>query len=188
MKNYALNDEDKKNFICNLRYTDTSIIACMADGSEEEHPNNREELISLLERMKQQVLDADVYLNRQKSNLKESVKKLVSVLLCIAAIIIINSPFYNYPINVCVYFVCFLSLLDKVFKCLDYILDSKKNIDDVKKHRLYIENMDALSNCLTHNFSKVSDKTKELVKSGLDINKVDQISKKEMEFIVGDRP
>ena len=35
---------------------------------------------------------------------------------------------------------------------------------------------------------KASDPSKELVKSGLDINKVDQISKKEMEYIVGDRP
>ena len=160
----------------------------VGNGTEEIHPNSREELISLLERMKQQVLDADVYLNRQKSDLKEHVKELNSLLLCIAAIIIINIPFYNYPINVVIFFVCFLSLLDKVFKCLDYILDSKKNIDDVKKNRLYIENMDSLSNCLTYNFSKVSDKTKELVKSGLDINKVDQISKKEMEYIVGDRP
>ena len=65
------------------------------------------------------------------------------------------------------------------------IINSKKNIDDVIKHRLYVKNMDMLNNSVSLDLSKVSEPTKELLSNGIDINKVDSVSRKEMEYIVG---
>ena len=181
MKNYAMTEEDKKRFILRLKFTDTSIIPCMADGSEEIHENNREELTSLLERMKQQVLDADEYYKYLKKELfhsKEIFKfcGIALVLVILLCLLMHNSS--NYKLFA--YFEG--TLISTISICyLPSFIKTKRNINDVIKNRLFIENMDSLNDI---DLSKVNKKTREAMTDGLDINKVDKMSRREVESLV----
>ena len=186
MKDYSINEEEKKKFICNLKIVDGKIVAYLADGTEEIHPYNKEELVSLLEIMKLQVIDADEYFNREKIKLKNSIHNLIFRFLAMAFILIIDIPYLGSSSLIVFGFTIGETLIFRAaIADIKNIINSKKNIDDVIKHRLYVKNMDMLNNSVSLDLSKVSEPTKELLSNGIDINKVDSVSRKEMEYIVG---
>ena len=181
MKNYAMTEEEKKNFILRLKFTDTNIVACMADGSEEEHPNNREELISLLERMKQQVLDSDEYfkkINKRYNHSKEIFKFCGVVLLLIGLLYLPLNSLNSYRLVTYIEGII-ISLIG--FSNIPFFIKTKKNLNDVVKNRLFVQNMDSLNDI---DLSKVNKKTREVMANGLDINKVDKMSRREVESLV----
>ena len=181
MKNYAMTEEDKRSFILRLKFTDTSIIAYMADGTEKEYPNNREELISLLKIMEQQVKESDEYFKKLKKDYfhKKEVFKFCGIVLVLVFLLYI-AMHNSYSYRVLAYFEA--SLISVIGLCnIPSFIKKKKNYNDIIKNRLFIENMDSLNDI---DLSKVRKKTREKIGDSLDINKVDKMSKREVESLV----
>ena len=190
MKDYSMTEEEKKSFICNLKFVGKEIRVYLADGSKEIHPNNREELISIFERMKQQVMGADEFLKNQKKYYRRYLRISIFSSALIILLMVAGFPVWG-SLSLSDKFILFTYMLligIVIPGSIDNLIDCKRNIDDVMKHRLYLENMDILNNSLSLDLSKVSEPTKELLTDGIDINKVGKIKKRELEYIVGDRP
>ena len=181
MKDYSITEEDKKNFILRLKFTDTSIIACMADGREEEYPYNREELISLLKRMEQQVKNSDNYLNilNQKHYRLKEIFKLCGILSLLVAIMfaILHNSYYFRLLG----YIEWGIIATTGMGMIPSFIKNKKKINDVLKNRLYVENIDLLNDI---DLSKVRKKAREKIGDSIDINKVDKMSKREIESLV----
>ena len=71
MKNYSINEYQEKTFILNYNIENEEIIVNLASGSNYKLPYTKENEIMILERMKEQVLNANEFLKHAESKEKK---------------------------------------------------------------------------------------------------------------------
>ncbi len=143
MLNYTLDEKDDELFILYLSFENNYILAHMADGKTIRYVNTKDNLDMLLEKMKQQVLNTDIFsnvLSRSMSRLN-----LIEVLLSIglsANLYVIISNSSDSP--VASYLFEMLGGVVFFFKTSSYVR-CRRLINDLKKNKLFVLNEELFS-------------------------------------------
>lgn len=178
MKSYSVDEEKIKNFIKKYEKENDEIIIHYADGNNTRISNNIDNEKEILNRMKQQVIDAENY----KKDILLTIKVACIVIGIFAAgsigILAISTPFINSIIDV-----LYLLLGTTLFSSVAYIgmgstiRKQKEILKDIEKNQLFLENEELFQTKLgdinVPNY--VNEKTKQVISNIVD-NKKDNSS------------
>lgn len=191
MKDYSLNYEDSKTFILNYKIEDNQIIVNLASGEEYIIPYSLENEKKLLEQMKEQVLDSDVFKSKQEKRFSVAWKWAIwsSAMLVFNAVVLATGS-SSLPIvsGLCAGWFVF-DITYRVYS----MIDSKKKIKDVNKNRMFLNNEELLNEKVKSNqniLSNTNTKTKEFVASTpedaqvFSLNTMDKIKYQELKTIL----
>ena len=191
MKDYSLNYEDSKTFILNYKIEDNQIIVNLASGEEYIIPYSLENEKKLLEQMKEQVIDSDVFKSKQEKRFSVAWKWAIwsgAMLVFNAVVLATGSSSLPIVNGICAGWFVF----DTTYRVYSMI-DSKKKIKDVNKNRMFLNNEELLNEKVKSNqniLSNTNTKTKELVASTpedaqvFSLNTMDKIKYQELKTIL----
>ncbi len=193
MKNFAMKRKDSKLFILKYKVEENQIRISLASKETYIIPYTLENEKNILSKMKQQVLSADAFENKQKKKFSDAIVNLVVPLFLIGVAIYVLVIEQNKISIVWPIVVISLSGL-MIFSALMVMRKSKKRIKDIYKNRLFIanerklnENVKMNQNVLYH----TSSRTKEVVSSMLlkhqsafTFNTVDKMKYRELKQIL----
>lgn len=191
MKDYSLNYEDSKTFILNYKIEDNQIIVNLASGEEYIIPYSLENEKKLLEQMKEQVIDSDVFKSKQEKRFSVAWKWAIwsgAMLVFNAVALATGSSSLPIVNGICAGWFVF----DTTYRVYSMI-DSKKKIKDVNKNRMFLNNEELLNEKVKSNqniLSNTNTKTKELVASTpedaqvFSLNTMDKIKYQELKTIL----
>lgn len=191
MKDYSLNYEDSKTFILNYKIEDNQIIVNLASGEEYIIPYSLENEKKLLEQMKEQVIDSDVFKSKQEKKFSVAWKWAIwsgTMLVFNAVVLATGSSSLPIVNGICAGWFVF----DTTYRVYSMI-DSKKKIKDVNKNRMFLNNEELLNEKVKSNqniLSNTNTKTKELVASTpedaqvFSLNTMDKIKYQELKTIL----
>lgn len=188
MYNYTLEKEQKSFFILSYEIKNNKIILKLANGEKYPVPYTLENEMKVLEKMKEQVRQSESFLYEQENIYKRSrnlfVFTLISASLLLGCGILAN--------NISLIVFSSLYFMTTPFSIL-FAKKAKKNIDDIHKNKLFLENEVKLNekmkteNNVLYNTNK---KTKETInqihakQEEISINTIDQISLSELNKIM----
>ena len=176
MKNYSINEYQKKSFILNYCVKDNNIIVNLANGNNYMIPYSIENEKMILERMRDQVIDSkEFYDNIVK---KEKKYEIIMFLLCFFTINI----YYFMGMNILMPFLYAFSIKS----IWDYV-NISKYVDDYKKNLLFINNSDIFksNNITKKDLLDVSKKTRKIMKEhDITLNDLDNIDYEDIAYIV----
>lgn len=193
MKNFAMKKKDSKTFILNYKVEENQIRMHLASKETYVIPYTVENEKNVLGRMKQQVLNADAFENKQKKKFSDAIVNLLVALFLIGiATYVLIFRKQNIPIFIPIVVISFGGLM--VLAAVIAMKKSKKKIKDIYKNRMFIahekklnENIKSNQNILYH----TSSRTKEVVSSMLlkhqaafTFNTVDKMKYKELKQIL----
>lgn len=195
MKDYSLNLEDSKTFVLNYTIKGNEITVNLANGENYVIPYTTENEVKLLERMKIQVLQSDQFMIKQEKRFSKSWKWAiwdVSILaLNVFSIITFASRYNVLPTEgsgMCISWFVF----DVAYR-INSMIDSKKNINDINKNRMLLNNEERLNEKVKENYNILAHtdkKTKEIVHSTpvdqpvFTLNSIDKIKYEELKQIL----
>ncbi|MGM9876658.1 MAG: hypothetical protein ACI310_05470 [Bacilli bacterium] len=147
MKDYSLNDDERKNFVLNYDKTDESITVNFAGGNSYVIPNTESNENKLESKMIEQVLNCD----DKESRLKKS--NTISVLFTVAAIIlasiglsIINGITIINKLIISIVAGIVLSI--PVF--IVNVIVNNKLLKDIKKNKFFVEHQEVINRGLNN--------------------------------------
>lgn len=193
MKNFSMKRKDSKMFILKYKVEENQIRIVLASKETYIIPYTLENEKNVLGKMKQQVLNADAFENKQKKKFSDAIVNLVVALFLIGIAIYVlvvrnNSIVIAWPIVVIV----LGSLM--FLTAIKAMRQSKKKIKDIYKNRLFITNEKKLNDNVRINQNVLyhtSSRTKEVVSSMLlkkqpafTFNTVDKMKYKELKQIL----
>lgn len=191
MKDYSLNYDDSKTFILNYKIEDNQIIVNLASGEEYIIPYSLKNEKKLLEQMKEQVLDSNLFKSKQEKRFSVAWKFAIwSSAMVVFNAIVLATGRSSLPIlsGLCAGWFVF----DTIYRVYSMI-DSKKKIKDVNKNRMFLNNEELLNEKVKSNqniLSNTNTKTKKLVASTpedaqvFSLNTMDKIKYQELKTIL----
>lgn len=193
MKDYSTSFEEYERFILNYIIKGDVIKINLASGEIYVIPYTRKNEKKIIEKMKNQVLNSDKFLEKEEKRYSASCKwlKLDSIFLGLNIIaLILGLP---EQIITDIVSLCSLILSLGLITNLYVFNTSKNNIRDVEKNRLIVENEDKINENIKVNENvlyKTTFETKDLVESApkdepaITINNADNIPYKDIKRIV----
>ena len=192
MKDYSLNLEDSKTFVLNYTVKDNQITVKFANGENYVIPYTTENEVKLLKRMKTQVLQSDEYMSNQQKIFSSSWEWAIwSVSMLALNGIALASDNSYLPIIVNGMFASWFAF-DLGYRIYSMV-DSKRNIKDINKNRMLLNNEERLNEKVkvNHNvLAHTNKKTKEIVHSApvnqpvFTLNSIDKIKYEELKKIL----
>ncbi len=193
MKDYSLNLEASKTFILNYIVKDNQIIVNLANGENYVIPYTIRNEKKILKRMKAQVLQSDEFISKQEERFSKSWKWVLFSLyvldICFG-VLIGNSVA---PIISVVCAICGSGFLFNLGYRIYSMIDSKRNIKDVKKNKMLLDNEKRLNKKVKENYNvlaNIDEKTRELIHSTpanqpvFTLNSIDKIKYKTLKQIL----
>ena len=195
MKDYSLNLEDSKTFVLNYTIKGNEITVNLANGENYVIPYTTENEVKLLEKMKIQVLQSEQFMIKQEKRFSKSWKWAiwdVSILALNVFSVITFASRYNVLLTkgggMCVSWFVF----DIAYR-INSMIDSKKNIKDINKNRMLLNNEERQNEKVKENYNILAHtdkKTKEIVHSipvdqpVFTLNSIDKIKYEELKQIL----
>lgn len=191
MKDYSLNYDDSKTFILNYKIEYNRIIVNLASGEEYIISYLSENEKKLLEKMKEQVLDSDLFKSKQEKRFSLAWKLAIwNGTMLVFNTVLLATRSSSLPIvnGICAGWFVF----DTIYRVYSMV-DSKKKIKDVNKNRMFLNNEELLNEKIKLNqniLSNTNTKIKELVASTpkdtqvFSLNTMDKIKYQELKTIL----
>lgn len=191
MKDYSLNLEDSKTFVLNYTVKDNQITVNLANGENYVIPYTTENEVKLLKRMKTQILQSDEFMNKQEKRFSRSWKWAIwSASMIALNIISLASGNSAVPVlsGICASWFVF----DVGYRIYNMV-DSKRNIKDINKNKMLLNNEERLNEKVKENYNILAhtdEKTKEIVHSTpvdqpvFTLNSIDKIKYEELKQIL----
>ncbi len=169
MKNFAMRRKDSKTFILNYKVEDNQIRIHLASKEKYIIPYTLENEKNILGRMKQQVLNAEAFENKQKKQFSDAIVNLILALFIVGIsvyLLIVNPK--NIMIAWPIVAISLGGLLS--FFAMVAMKKSKKKIKDIYKNRMFIAHEKKLNESIKNNQNilyHTSSRTKEVISSML---------------------
>lgn len=195
MRDYSLNLEDSKTFVLNYTIKENQIIVNLAKGENFIIPYTPENEKKLLEIMKTQVLMSDRFMKTQEKRFSMSWKlTILSVFMLMYNVFVLASGKSILPVGsgLC----AGLFVFNIIYNVLGMV-DSKKNINDIKKNLTLVYNEERLNEKVKKNpyvlaniLAITDEKSKGMVSSTptephvFTLNNTDGISYRQLEKIL----
>ncbi len=171
MKDYSLNDNDRKNFILNYKIVGQKIKINYADSTSEFVTYTKKKEEEILETMKMQISRSKLY---KKQAEERYIKAKKCIVFCLSLLLLTNAILlkeYTPLLKLANYIKYFdLILLSTSLVSVGYFKVVSK---DLKKNKLYLEKEEKILNLL-NNQKKLNDKQKE--KIDINVNTIDKVS------------
>lgn len=163
MKDYSLNSDSVKDFILNYRVDKdkNQIIIHLANGISKIIPFTIENEKNTLKKMKIQVLSSNEFMSKQEKRFSRSWKFAIwdASMITNSIISVVNGNCVAPTLN----FLCASYLAFDIIFRVYFMLDTKRNITDIKKNKLFIDNEEEINKSIQTNqtiLSKVVNKNK----------------------------
>lgn len=191
MKDYSLDYENSRTFVLNYSVNNNQITVNLASGENYVIPYTIENEKKLLIRMKTQVLQSNDFMDEQEKRFSKSWKWIIYSASMIAINVIVlasGSSIIPMVSKICAGWFVF----DIGYRIYSMI-DSKRNIKDVRKNKMLIENEEILNEKIKENpnvLANTTEKTKEIVSSipvgqpVFTLNNIDKIKYEELKQIL----
>lgn len=169
MKDYSLDNVEKKDFILNYEIKDNDIFIKYADGRRGIVPNNLENVQKIICKMEEQVIDSKVLLKVFNTQIKNSSKMVVicSILLGLLSLCSLANLVFLLTTGI---------VLGMDLIAISKLISSNIKYNDLNKNVVFLENQDIMK-------KKVHE---DRVFQNLKVKTKDKLSKKDITFTIND--
>lgn len=152
MKDYSLNEEERKNFVLNYDVTEEELTANMASGNSFTIPNTEANVSKLEEKMIDQVINSKEKRDKlEYSNILNTVGISIIWISCIATILVtgVNESFLSSSFieslttGLGIGVVCSILPMIKIAK-------NNKILKDIQKNRYFVKNSETINRGITN--------------------------------------
>ena len=177
MKDYTLNEYDKRDFILNYMIENDQIKIRYADNTTYTIPYTSHNEKRIIKKMKLQVLNSGEFEDVQKENFKKNVKGLITSIAIIGfnilSIVSLDGGMMSYIISI----LCTFTL--EAYTC--NIIKIKRALEDLEKNRLLMDknNEEEINKSIVENkniLNNVDKEVTEIIQSARDENNAINIS------------
>lgn len=188
MKDYSLNNIEKNNFVLNYDVTEDKIIVNFANGERYTIPNTESNIRKLEDKMREQIEESDSAEKVQTR--KKTINKLITLGIFLASSLafyytIPTPTIFGKTFSIATKFLSFASI--SVITSTPFIIKAVKQsriINDIKKHKYYLENESKISNGIQNtNVLANTKNTSNTLLENPTINDIDRVSLQSLEQI-----